>query len=560
MQPDASVTARALCGHLDRERPQAPGPTALAQRDLVLSPIVATVIQWFRRRLRVVREVDRAVSRWIGQQPPSRRDLVMRDLSTAANHSLLWFGIAAALAAKKGATRRAALRGVLALAATSSTANALLKPLLPRRRPPARELPHYKAHYKVFPNPPTSWSFPSGHAASAAAFATAVAVECPKAGLAIAPLAAAVAYSRVHVGVHWTSDVVVGAAVGAGIALSTRRWSPVRTSAESRARPHADAPVLPDGAGLVLVANPRSGGPEYDPAVAVAEALPAATVLRATKGVDLHDQLEAALTGGDAHAPGAAQALGVAGGDGTVAAAAAVAGQRGLPLVVVPTGTLNHFARDVGVYDLQEAVDATQAGEAVAVDLGVVEIHDGGRAPHQRYFLNTASLGGYSDLVRLREKWEGTWGKWPAFAAALVMSLRNAQPLQVRLDGREMQIWILFVGNGPYHPRGMVPAWRSRLDSGLLDIRYLRADRPFSRVRAITALMLGALQHTRVYVQREAPSLDVELIGDQAMLATDGEIVDEASRFTFRIAERPIAVYRRCEQNWPDRPRPHLPW
>ncbi|HSL09320.1 MAG TPA: phosphatase PAP2 family protein [Pseudonocardiaceae bacterium] len=500
------------------------------------------MIEWFRRRLDDVCDVDLAISRWIGQQPPSPLDAVMKGLS--------------AMAVRKGATRRAALRGVLAVAATSFSANAVLKPLLPRRRPAAKELPAYQ----LLPDPPTSSSFPSGHAASAAAFTTAVALESPKAGLAIAPLAAAVAYSRIHVGVHWTSDVVVGAAVGSGIALSTRRWWPVRRIDEARARPHGDAPVLPDGAGLVLVANQRSGDPEYDPTDEIAEALPAAIVLRAAAGVDLDDQLEAALAAGNAHTNGAARALGVAGGDGTVAAAAAVAGRRGLPLVVVPTGTLNHFARDVGVYDLQEAVDATQAGEAIAVDLGVVEIHGAGRAPHTRYFLNTASLGGYSDLVRLREKWEGTWGKWPAFAAALVTTLRHAQPLRVKLDGKEQKLWLLFVGNGPYHPRGMVPAWRPQLDSGLLDIRYLRADRRFSRARAIIAIMLGALRHTRTYVQREAPSLDVELIGDHAMLATDGEVLDEAGRFTFRVTERPIAVYRRDEGNWPHRPRPYLPW
>ncbi|MGH3940823.1 MAG: bifunctional phosphatase PAP2/diacylglycerol kinase family protein [Pseudonocardiaceae bacterium] len=517
---------------------------------------VTAGMRWLRRRCDDVHEVDLTISRWIGQLPPSSLDTAMKGLSTAANHSVLWFAIAAAMATRKGAARRAALRGVLSIAATSFTANAVLKPLMPRHRPPARDLPGYQALVDL----PTSSSFPSGHAASAAAFLTAVTLEYPKAGLAIAPLAGAVAYSRVHVGVHWSSDVVVGAAVGSGIALSTRRWWPVRRTDEARARPLDDAPVLPGGAGLVLVANQRSGDPAHDPADDVAEALPAATVLRAEQGVDLHDQLESALAGQNALGNGVTRAVGVAGGDGTVAVAAAVAGQHGLPLVVFPTGTLNHFARDVGVYDLQEVVDATQAGEAVAVDLGVVEIHGAGRAPHTRYFLNTASLGGYSDLVRLREKWEAKWGKWPAFAAALVTSLRHAQPLRVKLDGQEQQLWLLFVGNGPYHPAGMVPAWRPQLDSGLLDIRYLRADRRFSRARAIIALALGALRHTRTYVRREAPALEVELIGQHASLATDGEIMDEAGRFTFRVAERPIVVYRRDEENWPDRPRPHLAW
>jgi undecaprenyl-diphosphatase len=380
------------------------------------------------------------------------------------------------------------------------------------------------------------------------------------AGIAIAPLAAAVAYSRIHVGVHWTSDVVVGAAVGSGIALSTQRWWPVRTTDEARARPNDHAPALPGGAGLVLLTNPRSGEPDYDPTEEVAKALPRATVLRARQEGDLQAQLEAELAANSVHSNGSVQAIGVAGGDGTVAAAAAVAGRRGLPLVVVPTGTLNHFARDIGVYDLQEVVDATKAGEAVTVNLGLVEIHETGRTPRTRYFLNTASLGCYSDLVRLREKWETKWGKWPAFAAALVRTLRHAQPLRVRLDGKEQTLWILFIGNGPYHPRGMVPAWRPQLDSGLLDIRYLRADRRLSRTRAIIALALGALRHTRTYVQREAPLLDVELLGGHAMLSTDGEVRDEAGRFTFRVAERPIVVYRRYEKNWPDRPRPHLRW
>jgi diacylglycerol kinase family enzyme/membrane-associated phospholipid phosphatase len=513
------------------------------------------VIEWFERRSDEVDHIDRAISRWIGRRPSSLLDVVTKSLSTATNHSVLWFAIAAALSARRGATRRAALRGVLAIAATSFTTNAVLKPLLPRRRPPVPEPPAYRLSAES----PISSSFPSGHAASAAAFAAAVALECPRAGLAIAPWAAAVSYSRAHLGVNWMSDVVVGAAVGTGIALSSQRWWPVRTTDEARARPYDHAPVLSAGAGLVLVVNPRSGDPDYDPTEDVAKALPAATVLRAAEGVGVHDQLEAALVAREACGESPARAVGVAGGDGTVAAAAAVAGRRGLPLVVVPTGTLNHFARDVGVYDLQEAVDATQAGEAVAVNLGAVHIRDAERS-HTRYFVNTASVGCYSDLVRLREKWQPQVGKWPAFAAALVWSLRNARPLPVRLDGKEQELWILFIGNGPYHPRGMVPAWRPQLDSGLLDIRYLRADRRFSRTRGIIALLLGALRHTRTYVQREAPSLDVELIGGHAMLATDGEVLEEAGRFTFRVAERPVAVYRRNEENWRHRPRPHLRW
>ncbi|MDN5749299.1 MAG: phosphatase PAP2 family protein [Pseudonocardia sp.] len=480
----------------------------------------------------------------------------MTALSTAADHSVLWFAVAALLGARRGSSRKAALRGVFAIAGASASANAVLKPLLPRRRPAASELPAYQK----LADPPTSSSFPSGHAASAAAFATAVAMESPRLGLVVAPLAAGVAYSRVHVGVHWTSDVVVGAALGGGIALLSRRWWPVRLTDEARARPLDTVPALPGGEGLVLVSNQRSGDPEHDPADDLAAALPRAVVIRSVPERDLDEQLDEAVT---AHGDRVV-AIGVAGGDGTVAAAAAVAGRRRLPLVVVPTGTLNHFARDVGVYDLQEAVDATSTGEAVAVDLGLVEVHPGAPGDSDavvrlRSFVNTASLGSYPDLVRLRERWQRRWGKWPAFAAALTVVLHRAEPVAVRLEGRWTKVWFLFVGNGPYHPRGMVPAWRPTLDSGLLDVRWLRADLRFSRLRAITALLLGALGHSRVYGQREVAEFDVEL-AVPGMLATDGEVVEESGRYTFRVAPEPIEVYRRREENWTGRDRPFLPW
>ena len=86
-----------------------------------------------------VNDVDRGISRRIAALPPSRLDTVMKGLTTMANHSVLWFAIAAGLALRRGATRKAAARGVLAIALASGTANAVCKPLLPRRRPARRD-------------------------------------------------------------------------------------------------------------------------------------------------------------------------------------------------------------------------------------------------------------------------------------------------------------------------------------------------------------------------------------------------------------------------------------
>lgn len=486
------------------------------------------MLDWLRLVAHRVNAADQAITRQVAKLPPSPADQALRTVTTLANHSVLWLAIAMVLGSRRGVTRRAALRGVVAIGASSLATNAVAKPLLPRRRPAADALPSFR----TLARPPSSSSFPSGHAASAAAFTAAVTMECPMAGAVIAPLAATVAYSRLHAGVHWPSDVVAGALLGGTIAVTTKRWWPVRPSVPARARPHSTAPALAEGAGLVLVANQSSGDPGADPTKHIEQVLPKARTLRIAPGEDVAARLASAIDG-------STPAVGVAGGDGSVAAGAAVAARHGLPFAVLPTGTFNHFARDIGTETLADAANAVRAGHAVAVDLAMVTV-DG----TVRHFVNTASLGGYPDLVRLREQWSPRIGKWPAMVLALARVLAKAQPLRLTLNGRLVSTWMLFVGNGPYEPRGMAPAWRPSLDSGLLDVRYLRADVPMSRLRFAAAALSGALHHSRVYVQREVPCLRVQVQGPAVALATDGEVPLTGNRFEFGVDQARLTVYR----------------
>ncbi len=489
---------------------------------------------WLRGVTREINRVDRELVRRSAVIPHWPADAGLRALSTAANHSLLWLAVAAVLAGRKGSTRRGALRGVAAIGGASFAINALAKPLLPRRRPAYDDLP--VARRLALRDHPRSSSFPSGHAASAAAFATAVTMESPAVGLAVAPVAAAVAYSRVHTGAHWPSDVAAGILMGTGIALATRRWWPLRIGESAESSHRAHVPALPDGEGLLVMINPDSGTEGEDPGAELAAAWPAARQLYAEPDGDLTKQLEAELDAAERPV----RALGVAGGDGTVAAAAAVVASRQLPLVVVPAGTLNHFARDIGVTELSDAVEAVRDGSAMAVDLGAVRIDDS--PPHR--FLNTASLGGYPDLVQMREDNESRWGKWPAAAVALIRVLREADPLVARIDGIPRKVWLVFVGNGLYRPRGFAAAARDRLDAGLIDVRYVRADVRLSRTRFLLGALAGALQQSRTYVQRERAELQVEVIGRALALATDGEVIAEGRRFRFFTQPAALKVYR----------------
>ncbi|MBP2325669.1 undecaprenyl-diphosphatase [Kibdelosporangium banguiense] len=483
-----------------------------------------------RRSLRDASQVDKRLVRRSAELPETTVDRALKSLTRSANKGVLWFTVASVLALRKGRTRRAALRGVVAIGFASASANLVGKQLFPRRRPAAELLPTYRRLTKR----PTSSSFPSGHSASAVAFTTALAMESPALGLVIAPVAAAVAYSRVHTGVHWPTDVAAGAAIGVAAGLVTRRWWPTGADVPASAHPHSSLPAIEEGEGLLVMANPGSGADGVDPTEEIAKYWPKATVLHPED--DLIEQLHKAI---DDAVPRPA-ALGVAGGDGTVAAVAAVAAERHLPLVLVPAGTLNHFARDVGVDGIESVSAALKAGDGARVDLSHVDI-DGGAS---RWFVNTASLGGYPDMVRLREKLTKRWGKWPAGAMALVRVLSKSMPLQMVINNESHLVWMLFVGNGTYQPKGFAPTARPELDSGLMDVRYIRADVRFSRLRFVLGAIMGALHRSRTYQHLEVRALDVTIQGRPIRIATDGEVGPLGNRFRFRATPAALGVYR----------------
>jgi membrane-associated phospholipid phosphatase len=178
------------------------------------------------------------VTRWGGVQRLDHRlmrrsfearspglDRTLVNVTRAANYSRLWLTIAGALAVFAGSRgRRAATRGVIAIAIAAILANGPAKLLTRRRRPFSRSRP---ALIRV----PRSTSFPSGHTAAAFAFATAASAEMPILAPALFPIASAVAYSRVYTGVHYPSDVTAGLAIGIGsglIAAPLRRRLPPR--------------------------------------------------------------------------------------------------------------------------------------------------------------------------------------------------------------------------------------------------------------------------------------------------------------------------------------------
>jgi membrane-associated phospholipid phosphatase len=165
--------------------------------------------------------IDAAVYRTVAATPTPALDRSLRRLSRAADRSALWIAVSAGLALCGGARgRRAARAGLGSIAAASAIVNLGLKPLHGRARPDTRG--GASAPERLVPMP-RSASFPSGHSASAFAFATAAGAELPLLAFPLRSLAAAVAYSRVHGGAHYPGDVIAGSLVGGATAAAVVR-------------------------------------------------------------------------------------------------------------------------------------------------------------------------------------------------------------------------------------------------------------------------------------------------------------------------------------------------
>ena len=376
------------------------------------------------RRWRGVRRqidaLDIAVFEAVANTRSPLLDATMPPLTRAADKSVLWMGVAGLLALTgRPRARRAAARGLVSIAITSLIANQVSKRLHRRPRPSVAQVPAQRLAHRI----PTSTSFPSGHSASAMAFAAGVAAEWPALSVPLRALAGLVGFSRVATGAHYPSDVAAGFALGETVA-----WLTTRLVSAARIDPiHDDLTVRagepnPDGEGITLVINPRSGSGRAGKILpAVRRAFPRMRI------VELGGPGTGDYGATIDEAAASTRVLAVAGGDGTVQRAASAAMHSGIPLAVRPAGTFNHFAKDLGMFPLRTAIDAIRGGTVAKVDLGEV---------NGTVFVNTASIGAYTDFVSIWEKYERKIGKPLAAVVAAIRTLGVAQAVRVRSGTR----------------------------------------------------------------------------------------------------------------------------
>lgn len=231
----------------------------------------------------------------------------------------------------------------------------------------------------------------------------------------------------------------------------------------------------------------------------------------------------------------------VGGGDGTIAAAAGVLAGSRRTLGVLPLGTLNHFAKDLGVPTLEKAVAAIAARHVARVDVGEV----GGKV-----FINNSSIGFYPRMVaeRTREQRASGMPKWPAMALAALRTLRRFphHRLSIRVDGDETPCVTpcVFVGNNDYRLTGFDLGKRKRLDGGGLLVVVVRGTTLWSLVGPSLRAAIGRVDEADdIEVTRGVTALTIDSHAGSVEVSHDGEVTRMPTPIDYRIRPAALRVF-----------------
>jgi diacylglycerol kinase family enzyme len=228
-----------------------------------------------------------------------------------------------------------------------------------------------------------------------------------------------------------------------------------------------------------------------------------------------------------------------AGGDGTVSAVAGVAVETHATMGVLPMGTLNHFARDVGLpVDLEHAVATIAGGHVRDIDVGEV---NGG------IFVNNSSVGLYPRMIWERDA-ERRRGhkKWTAFGIAMLRTWRNYRTITAHLmiSGKAAVVRtpFIFVGNNHYIPEGFQLGGRSRLDQGRLSIYMAPECGRFEILSLPVRALTRRLGSGAPFVEFDAPAVTVDVQSRRVSVALDGEVALMTSPLEYRLRPRALRV------------------
>jgi diacylglycerol kinase family enzyme len=224
------------------------------------------------------------------------------------------------------------------------------------------------------------------------------------------------------------------------------------------------------------------------------------------------------------------------GGDGTISTVANALAGTDTALAILPLGTLNHFAKDLGIpLEVEAAAANAFAGHVCSVDVGEV---------NERVFINNSSIGLYPAIVRERETLqEEGHSKWTAFAQALVAASKRSRSMRVRLRSKECTLStrteFVFIGNNAYDLGPPHIGGRNRLDEAVLWVCHLPHSGRFRALLAALWAIFAAPQSNTPLVFTTKEVL-IETRKRHVDVALDGEVIAMQAPLRYRI--RPDAL------------------
>jgi diacylglycerol kinase family enzyme len=322
---------------------------------------------------------------------------------------------------------------------------------------------------------------------------------------------------------------VIAAVILLGVAVALVRYA---ISRDTRTLKRADTPGTPVGAARhgVLIMNLRSGGGKAEKFNLVDECRRRdiePVVLQ--PGDDLLDLARRAVDTG-------ADVIGMAGGDGSQALVASIAAERDVPMVVVPAGTRNHLALDLGI-DREDVVGALDAyGDAVERSMGLGEVNE-------RVFVNNVSLGLYAEIVQSPEYRDA---KLSTVLAALPKMLGpGTDPMDLRYDDHEGThhdgAHLIQVSNGPYGRTMLTVGSRTSVDAGVLAVVAVALTGQAASSRFLGALGAGHPERYPGFQSWTATTFEVQS-GAPVPVGLDGETLELEPPLRFTIRPHALRV------------------
>ncbi len=284
---------------------------------------------------------------------------------------------------------------------------------------------------------------------------------------------------------------------------------------------------------LAMILNQSSGWDDKRDALArVSEILGGAQIELVKKGVNCAEVARNAVASG-------AQAVAAGGGDGTIRAVAEALANTGVPLGILPAGTLNHFARDLDLpLDPEAAAGVVRDGRTADVDIGEV---------NGRVFINNAILGLYPvyRAERVEQERSGAEGPFSVIAAALSVFRRNpALLIRMRLDGRDIvrESPLVIVANNEHRMEGYELGSRSRLDAGRLWVYVMRPKSRAGLLRTFLDVIAGRLRKREAFEIFTAAEAVISTGRRRVRVSLDGEIEELGAPLRFRSRPRALRV------------------